>query len=75
MSNYAEIHEALMNGSRMILPRVGGGVGGGVEGLVTHAYNLTVGAVDNPATSQTAAHPEARCMRGKPREIGGGSCQ
>lgn len=45
------VHESLMNGSGMILPRVGGGVGVGVRGglgvgvsIQDQVDNLTVGA-------------------------------
>jgi hypothetical protein len=49
MRDYCAIHEPLMNESRMILPRVGGGVGvGGGLGvgvsIQDQVDNLTVGA-------------------------------
>lgn len=62
MSNHADIHEGFMNASRIILPRVGGGVGGGVgleDSFQDQSSNLAVGALcscgaeDHPVVSAT----------------------
>ncbi len=57
MKEPAVIHESLMNASRTILPRVGGGVGGGVgleDSFQDQSCNLKVGAL---CSCGAEAHP------------------
>lgn len=54
-------HEFRVRPSFAILPRVGGGVGGRGEDVVTHASCLTDGPVDNSAAASALPTRQARC--------------
>lgn len=73
MKTATVIHEPLMNPSRMILPRVGGGVGGG-EGCGTHpclsSYWGRPAPVENAADRLATDRPA--WMAADAAAIGGG---